>query len=111
MKRRDLLSAGVAVAASTALPSPSASATIARPRPGRAGWPNESDWAGLKKAVGGRLAPVNLPDLRDHAVRELVANPFYVGDQPGLTQSSGWLGAWRSSLAFMWSPRIAPPTL
>ena len=27
----------------------------------------------------------------------LLANPFFVGDQPGLTQSSGWLDAWRSS--------------
>jgi FAD/FMN-containing dehydrogenase len=40
---------------------------------------------------------VTLPDLADPAVRALVKNPFYVGDQPGLTQSAGWLGAWRSS--------------
>ena len=29
--------------------------------------------------------------------KKLLANPFYIADQPGLTESSGWLDAWRSS--------------
>jgi FAD/FMN-containing dehydrogenase len=29
-------------------------------------------------------------------VHKLVADPFYVRDQPALTESSGWLDAWRS---------------
>jgi FAD/FMN-containing dehydrogenase len=37
------------------------------------------------------------PKLDDAEGKKLLSNPFYVGDQPGLTQSSGWLDAWRSS--------------
>jgi FAD/FMN-containing dehydrogenase len=62
-----------------------------------AGWPGEADWAQLKRAAGGRLAPVTPPDFDDPAVHKLLRDPFYLGDQPALTQSSGWLDAWRSS--------------
>jgi hypothetical protein len=62
-----------------------------------AGWPGEADWAQLKREVGGRLTPVTTPDFDDRAVREVLRDPFNLGDQPGLTQSSGWLDAWRSS--------------
>ena len=61
------------------------------------GWPGEADWAQLKRAVGGRLAPVTPPDFDDPAAHKLLRDPFYLGDQPGLTQNSGWLDAWRSS--------------
>src|SRR6516165_10036802 len=43
-----------------------------------------------------RRSPVTLPDFADPAVRELLTDPFYIGGQPALTQSSGWLDAWRS---------------
>ncbi|MGH6971222.1 MAG: FAD-binding protein, partial [Caulobacteraceae bacterium] len=66
-------------------------------KPGAEGWPGPPAWARLSQAVGGRLRPVSLPDLTDPAVRRLVSDPFYVSSQPGLTQSSGWLDAWRSS--------------
>jgi FAD/FMN-containing dehydrogenase len=70
-------------------------AGVARVRPGMTGWPGASEWAGLKRDVGGRLIsgarPATPPPLK------LLSNPFYVGDQVGLTQSSGWLGAWRSA--------------
>lgn len=98
MTRRQFLSASLALTAAGALGVPPARATArSRVRPGTAGWPAEADWAGLNRAVGGRLAPVTLPALSDPAVRALTRNPFYIGDQPGLTQSSGWLDAWRSS--------------
>ena len=61
------------------------------------GWPTDADWAGFNQAVGGRLSCVTLPNFDDPAVRKLLSDPFYIGDQPGLTQSSGWLDAWRSS--------------
>jgi len=57
------------------------------------GWSGEADWAQLKRAVGGRLAPVTLPDFDDPAAHKLLRDPFYLGDQPGLTQNSGWLDA------------------
>ena len=100
MIRRHFLGAGLALAAAGVLPGASAIAAPASPgraRPGTAAWPHESDWDGLKQAVGGRLIRPTPPDLSDPAVRELIKNPFYVGDQPGLTQSSGWFEAWRSS--------------
>ncbi|MBS0360567.1 MAG: FAD-binding oxidoreductase [Proteobacteria bacterium] len=99
MTRRHFLGAGLALAAGAALGSPSlASPKVGgRVRPGGAGWPGAGDWDGLKQAVGGRLIRPVPPDVNDPAVRQLMKNPFYVGDQPGLTQSSGWLEAWRSA--------------
>jgi hypothetical protein len=61
------------------------------------GWPADTDWARLNQLVGGRLAPVHLPDFEDPSLRTLLRDPFYIGNQPGLTQHSGWLDAWRSS--------------
>jgi hypothetical protein len=60
------------------------------------GWPSDAEWAGLKAAVGGRLSPVNPPDFNDAAIDKLLGDPFYLGDQPGLTENSGWLDPWRS---------------
>jgi len=40
---------------------------------------------------------VTMPDLSDPAIFKLLDDPFYIRDQPGLTQSSGWLDAWRSA--------------
>jgi FAD/FMN-containing dehydrogenase len=98
MMRRTVLRAGLGLAGAAALHvQPTAAAAVSRARPGGPGWPSDADWAGLKDAVDGRLAPVRLPDLADPEVKKLLANPFYIADQPGLTQSSGWLDAWRSA--------------
>jgi len=98
MNRRHLLNAGLALAAAAALPARRAfAAALRRVRPGTPGWPTDADWAALNQAVGGRLSPVTLPDLSDPETRKLALNPFYIGDHPALTQSSGWLDAWRSA--------------
>jgi FAD/FMN-containing dehydrogenase len=98
MKRRELLGVGLALAAASAFGVPAAGAAAkARVRPGATGWPSEVEWASLKDSVGGRLAPVTLPDLTGPDAAKLLYNPFYIADQPGLTESSGWLDAWRSS--------------
>ena len=98
MKRRELLGAGLALAGATAVGVPVAvAAPRSRPRPGAAGWPSEADWSGLDAATGGRLSPGALPDLSGPGARKLLANPYYIADQPGLTESSGWLNAWRSA--------------
>jgi FAD/FMN-containing dehydrogenase len=95
MTRRRFLGAGLALAAGAALPSKAPAAARAAPaRPGSPAWPSDADWAGLKQTLGGRLAPVALPDLADPAIRKELANPFFIGDQPGLTQSTGWVDAW-----------------
>src|SRR5215469_10162002 len=98
MKRRHLLGASLALASASSARFQSArGALVSRVRPGMSGWPGEADWAQLKRAVGGQLAPVTPPDFDDPAVRKLVRDPFYLGGQPALTQSSGWLDAWQSS--------------
>jgi FAD/FMN-containing dehydrogenase len=98
MKRRELLGAGLALGAASVFRAPPAwAATATRARPGTPGWPNEADWASLGRSVRGRLAPVARPDLTGPDAARLLENPFYIADQPGLTESSGWLGAWRSA--------------
>jgi FAD/FMN-containing dehydrogenase len=97
MKRRDLLGAGLALTGAALAPAAAKAAAVSRVRPGGPGWPSDADWEGLKRATGGRLSPVTVPDLTGPDAKKLLANPFYVADQPGLSQSSGWLDAWRSS--------------
>jgi FAD/FMN-containing dehydrogenase len=64
------------------------------------------EWEGLNQAVGGRLIKIESPlaacaDNPDtSACQELLRNlrnPFFIGDQPWGTQSSGWVDAWVSS--------------
>ena len=98
MKRRHLLGAGLALAGVAALPVPPANAAaVGRVRPGTPGWPSKADWSVLNQATGGRLSPVAAPKLDAPDAKALLSNPYYIADQPGLTESSGWLDAWRSS--------------
>lgn len=96
LSRRVLLGSIAAVPANAAIgraPLPLVH-SVARPRPGSAGWPTQPEWNSLSRMVGGRLIPGGQASKPPTA--ELLSNPFYVGDQVGLTQSSGWVGAWRS---------------
>jgi FAD/FMN-containing dehydrogenase len=98
MNRRDFLATGLALAASAGVGLRSAAAASTnRVRPGAPGWPSAEAWSALKQATGGRLSQVVVPDLTSAEARQLLANPFYIGDEPGLTESSGWLDAWRSA--------------
>jgi hypothetical protein len=74
-----------------------------RVRPVDAEWPGKESWQRLNLAVGGNLIQVqsllapcagqsNSPACVD--VTQQLYNPFYLGDQPGGTQVSGWLDAW-----------------
>jgi FAD/FMN-containing dehydrogenase len=71
-----------------------------------AGWPSPSAWKRLNDAVGGNLIRVSSPlstlvhDPASADAASLFANlqnPYYIGDQPGLTQTLGWVDAWSSS--------------
>ncbi|GGA51783.1 FAD-binding oxidoreductase [Dyella nitratireducens] len=107
MNRRELLKAVLAIpflpgVMTGALGSPWAAGSKfhARVRPGQAGWPSPAQWDELNQAVGGRLLKPQLPFTAskaacDEALKH-IKNPFYIGDQPGLTQTSGWADAWLS---------------
>jgi hypothetical protein len=79
-----------------------ASASFRRRRPSDAAWPSQSAWKQLNDAVGGNLIPVEFPlsTSKDPAAAAAtllskdLKNPYYIGDQPGLTETLGWVDAW-----------------
>ncbi|MBC7988864.1 MAG: FAD-binding oxidoreductase [Luteimonas sp.] len=115
MKRRDLLKAALAIPFSAAVlpgaltPAWAGSMPTAhlrsRVRPGDPAWPAAARWDTLKRNVGGRLLKLESPFANcgttptgapcSEALKQL-KNPFFIGDQPALTQTSGWADAWTS---------------
>ncbi|RCS29642.1 FAD-binding oxidoreductase [Rhodanobacter denitrificans] len=115
MKRRDLLKAAVTLPllpllmrSGTALAHGAgtlATTLRSRLRPEQPGWPAAAEWEQLKRQVGGRLLKLESPFAHcdpsqpdgacAQALKQL-ANPFAVGDNPALTQTSGWADAWSS---------------
>src|SRR5438309_4925375 len=82
-----------------------ASTSFRRRRPSDPTWPSQSAWKQLNDQVGGNLIPVNSPLslLKTHPTGATAGNlwknlknPYYIGDDPGLTQSMGWVDAWTS---------------
>ncbi len=80
-----------------------ASTNFQRRRPSDAAWPSQSAWKQLNEAVGGNLIPVAFPlsilktDPSGAAAKSLlenIKNPYYVGDEAGLTETLGWVDAW-----------------
>jgi FAD/FMN-containing dehydrogenase len=77
--------------------------TRRRVRPTDQAWPKQASWKELRQDVGGNLTEVQ-PLFANCTVEPQGAecldalknanNPFYLGDQPGGTQVSGWLDAW-----------------
>jgi FAD/FMN-containing dehydrogenase len=97
MNRREFIATGISLAAMSAAGIPPAKAApLNRVRPGTPGWPDDAAWAALKRETNGRLQQVNPPKLDTTEAKQFLANPLYIGDEPALTQSSGWLDAWRS---------------
>jgi FAD/FMN-containing dehydrogenase len=77
----------------------------ARVRLGDPAWPSEASWDQLDHDVGGRLIKVRSPladcvsgsfDAGCAQIFKELKNPYYLGDEVGLTQSLGWVGAWTS---------------
>jgi FAD/FMN-containing dehydrogenase len=76
-----------------------------RVRPVDPGWPTSAHWENLNQQVGDRLTRVQFPLASCSRVQEgpeceaifgELKNPYYVGDQAGLTQTCGWVDAWTS---------------
>jgi FAD/FMN-containing dehydrogenase len=74
-----------------------------RVRPSDPGWPSKAAWKRLNDAVDGNLIPVEFPinaclsssqSADCKALFANVKNPYYIGDNPGITQTLGWVDAW-----------------
>jgi hypothetical protein len=109
VKRRSLLGWASALPflgmAARLLPA-DAAATTRRVRPSDPAWPKAAAWDELNRAVGGRLVKVEpplaaCPSGTDSAAcrdtLKALRNPFFIGDQSGATQSTGWVDAWMSA--------------
>ncbi|HEY4351335.1 MAG TPA: FAD-dependent oxidoreductase, partial [Paraburkholderia sp.] len=92
--------------AAALVPAQTLPSTVRRVRPSDPDWPSATDWTSLKEKVGGRLLDVSSPfnacriSPRDTACKNALAqikNPYFLGDDAALTQSSGWIDAWTSS--------------
>lgn len=117
MNRRRLLALGASAAGLTLLPrltlSARASTVFRRRRPSDKNWPSRAAWARLNREGGGSLIAVESPlevcKASDTACDELFSNlknPFWIGEQPGITQTLGWVGAWKTET----SPYAAAPS-
>ena len=117
MNRRQVLKAALAIpflagamtgGVTSALAAAAGTATgglRSRVRPGDPGWPSAAQWGRLKQDVGGRLlklespfancTPTSMSAACSEALKH-IKNPYFIGDQPALTQTSGWAGAWTS---------------
>ena len=74
-----------------------------RVRPSDANWPTSASWDQLRRDVEGRLHRVDFPlatcsdnpaSLACNDAFAELKNPYYNGDQVGLTQTIGWIDAW-----------------
>jgi FAD/FMN-containing dehydrogenase len=105
MQRREVLKASLGAAALAAgLPvQAKTKAMLSRVRPSSAGWPSAAAWDGLRRATAGQLQQLASPfagcatdAAACAALREQLRNPYAIGDNPALTQTSGWQDAWLS---------------
>jgi FAD/FMN-containing dehydrogenase len=104
MNRRTFLKASGAAALLTMVArGVRAAAPSSRYRPSDAAWPSPTAWKQLNETVGGNLIPVDFPlsILKNNpdsdaakALLKNLKNPYYIGDQAGLTETLGWVDAW-----------------
>ncbi|MBS0385137.1 MAG: FAD-binding oxidoreductase [Proteobacteria bacterium] len=110
MRRRDLLQGLAATSLMAGAPFADAAeiTPLRRVRPGDATWPTQSQWRNLDHLVGGALIrPSSLygacgADPSGEACASILPelrNPFYISDQAGGTQVSGWLDAWQPAVS------------
>ncbi len=106
MRRRSLLTRGGAVPLLGAETGPARAARAARRvRPSDPAWPSAASWDRLNHRVGGHLTRVRSPlaacrsapqGADGGALFRALTNPYFIRDQAGLTQTSGWVDAWTS---------------
>lgn len=101
MDRRTLLKGVAATAAITSNPHLAVASSVNRPNTKA---PNTRVWSELDRQVGGRLIKIQSPlevcaeanGIGSQALFRDLKNPYYLGDEPGLTQTLGWIDAWTS---------------
>lgn len=80
-------------------------APVKRVRPGDPTWPSLTQWQELEQLLNGKLIKLESPlkacveEPQGQACHEVLGylnNAFYIGDQPALSQTSGWVDAWMS---------------
>src|SRR5262249_32016654 len=108
MNRRRVLLGSIGTAMMGGFPMQSVCAQsggFRRVRPSDAAWPSKERWDELKSQVGGRLIAVRSPlvacvgkpaGAECDAVFKQLRNPYFIGDDPALTQTLGWIGGWTS---------------
>ena len=107
MNRRRLLALSASAAALSLLPgmrlTARAASVFRRRRPTERNWPSRAEWAGLNRATGGNLLAIESPleacnasQSACDAVFDDLKNPYWIGDQPGVTQTLGWVDAWQT---------------
>lgn len=106
MDRRTLLASGTGVLALGLNDTATARAKpFRRVRPGERGWPSAAEWKALGERVGGRLNELRSPFAACKAdptgadcaaLFRNLKNPYFIGDDPALTQTLGWTDAWTS---------------
>ena len=105
MDRRSFLKAALALPLLPGSAGAQAAPGLSRVRPGQPGWPSAASWDGLNRDVGGRLIKLQSPlgvcqdQPSGAACREVfkeLKNPYFIGDDPSLTQTTGWVDAWTS---------------
>src|SRR5579871_607192 len=108
MLRRTLLTgaAGAMLAPARGALAAALAPPPSRVRPGDPGWPSPAEWQALNARVGGKLVQPRAlfsacadPAQQDacRAMLKESSNPFFLGDQVGGTQVSGWFRAWTAA--------------
>jgi FAD/FMN-containing dehydrogenase len=111
MRRRDVLKALAAApfcvgASARAVPAQAPRAPMARVRRNDPEWPSAGRWEALGRATHGRLSEVRSPllacrqagsDVSCPTLFRELKNPYFIGDDVGLTQTTAWVDAWTST--------------
>ena len=108
MNRRQLMLGSIGSAMMGGFPMQTTQAQsggFRRVRPSDPAWPAKDRWDQLQRAAGGRLIAVRSPlaacvgkpsGSECDVLFKQLRNPYFIGDDPALTQTLGWVGGWTS---------------
>ena len=77
--------------------------SFTRTRPGQPRWPSPEEWQVLQKSLIGKLMKLEDPfskcnhdSAKAAELFDSLNNPYFISDNPALTQTTGWLNAWQT---------------